>query len=170
MSASAHNNWYALYVKSRHEFITQGELIRKGINNFLPSATKMSQWKDRKKQVELPLFPGYLFVYIKAYSEDYLQVLKTRGAVNLLALEPGVPTPIPEEEIDSLRILIESGQNIDLYPQLKEGTRIRVKRGPLHGAVGTLSQREDHHLLVVNIDILGRSVGVKVYADDIEVD
>jgi transcriptional antiterminator NusG len=170
MSASVHNNWYALYVKSRHEFITQGELIRKGINNFLPSATKLSQWKDRKKEVEFPLFPGYLFVYITAYSEDYLRVIKTRGAVNLLALEPGIPTPVPEEEINSLRILIESGQNIDLYPHLKEGTRVRVKKGPLNGAVGTLSQREDHHLLVVNIDILGRSIGVKVYPDDIALD
>jgi transcription antitermination factor NusG len=170
MNAGLNHNWYALYVKSRHEFIAQAELIHKGINNFLPSARKLSQWKDRKKNIEFPLFPGYLFVFIQAYTEDYLKVLKTRGVVNLLSLEPGAPTPIPQEEIDSLRILIESGQNIDIFPQLKEGARVRVKKGPLSGAIGTVVERDEQHLFVVNIDILGRSVGVKIYADDIEVD
>ena len=169
-SVGAQANWYALYVKSRHEYITQAELIRKNINNFLPSVNRMRQWKDRKKMVTFPLFPGYLFVYIKPYTEECVRVLKTRGAVNLLSLEPGRPTPVPDEEIDSLRILIESGQEFDVFPHIKEGTRVRVKKGPLNGAIGTLRNKEERHLFVVNIDILGRSVGVKIYAEDIEAD
>ncbi len=163
-------NWYALYVKSRHEFVTQGELIRKGINAFLPTVKKMHQWKDRKKLVELPLFPGYLFVYLQPYEEGFLGVLRTRGAVSLLSAGAGVPRPVPEEEINSLMLVLESGQKIDIYPELREGTRVRVKRGPLQGAVGTLENREDQYKFLVNIDILGRSVGVMVYADDIMTD
>ena len=168
MSVSVNQNWYALYVKSRHEFITQSELIRKGINNFLPSVKRLSQWKDRRKLVESPLFPGYLFVYIQAYAEEYLRVLKTRGAVNLISLEPCLPTPVSPDEINSLRLLLESGQEFDIFPELKKGTRVRVKRGPLAGAVGTLNDREDQYVFIVNVDLLGRSIGVKIYADDIE--
>lgn len=167
---SAQPNWYALYVKSRHEYITQAELIQKNINNFLPSVNRMQQWKDRKKLVTFPLFPGYLFVFVKPYAEEYLRVLKTRGAVNLLSLEPGRPTPVPEDEINSLRIMVESGEELDIFPHLKEGSRVRVKKGPLTGAVGTLKARDNQHIFVVNIDILGRGVGVKIYADDIEAD
>ena len=163
-------SWYALYVKSRHEYITQAELIRKNINNFLPSVNRMQQWKDRKKLVTFPLFPGYLFVYVRPSAEEYLRVLKTRGAVNLLSLEPGRPTPVPDDEINSLRIMVESGQDLDIFPHLKEGARVRVKKGPLSGAVGTLKARDSQHIFVVNIDILGRGVGVKIYADDIEAD
>ncbi len=167
---NARPNWYALSVKSRHEYITQAELIRKNINNFLPSVSRMRQWKDRKKLVTFPFFPGYLFVYIKPYTDERIRVLKTRGAVSLISLEPGQPTPVPEEEIDSLRILVESGQEIDVFPHIKEGARVRVKKGPLTGAIGTLLSKEDKHIFVVNIDILGRSVGVKICADDIEAD
>ena len=163
-------NWYALYVKSRHEFVTQGELVRKGISTFLPTVKKLSQWKDRKKLIELPLFPGYLFVYMQPYAEGFISVVRTRGAIDLLTAEPGVPSPVPDEEINSLMILLESGQKLDIYPELRLGTRVRVKKGPLQGAVGTLESRENQCKFLVNIDMLGRSVGVMIDADDIEAD
>ena len=161
-------NWYALYVKSRHEFFTRDELIKKGIDTFLPSVIKLRQWKDRRKHVECPFFPGYLFVCISPYPEDFLKVLKTRGAVTFVSLEPGQPTPVQPEEISSLKILIESGEELDIYSHLKEGTKVRVRRGPLKGAEGVLKKREDRYIFNVNVDLLGRSVGVKIYADDIE--
>lgn len=162
------DRWYALYVKSRHEFTTQGELNRKGIANYLPSIKKLRHWKDRDKYVDLPLFPGYIFVKIMPKADDYMKVLKTRGAVNLLANTPGNPTPVSDDEIESLRILIESGENIDVYPHLKEGDRIRVKRGPLKGAEGYLEKKEDQYIFAVHIELLGRSIGVKLYGDDLE--
>ncbi|MCL4490492.1 MAG: UpxY family transcription antiterminator [Nitrospirae bacterium] len=161
-------NWYALYVKSRHEFVTQGELVRKGISTYLPAVKKSRQWKDRKKFVDFPLFPGYCFVHIKPDPEDFISVLKTRGVVTLLSAKPGCPTPVSPEEINSLRLLVESGREFDIYPHLKEGARVRVKRGPLKGAEGTLEKKEEQYMLLVSIKLLGRSVGVNICADDIE--
>ncbi|MEW5745339.1 MAG: UpxY family transcription antiterminator [Nitrospirota bacterium] len=160
--------WYALYVKSRHEFMTEGELQRKGIDTYLPSAQKLSQWKDRKKLVAFPLFPGYCFVRVAPRPEAFLSVLKTRGAVSLLAAKPGCPTPVPDEEIRSLQLLIGSGERLDIYPHLKEGMRVRVKRGLLKGAEGVLSRKETSYSFVVNVELLGRSIGVAIGADEVE--
>jgi transcriptional antiterminator NusG len=161
-------NWYALWVKSRHEFVVSQELSRKGIDNFLPVMTKVRQWKDRKKIIDYPLFPGYLFVHIIPEPDTFLNVVKTRGSVSFISLEHGDPTSISPEEIDSLKIMLESGEQIDVFPALKEGMVVRVKRGPLLGATGILAKRENQHMFVVNIDILGRSVGLKIYAEDVE--
>lgn len=161
-------NWYALYVKSRHEYVTQGELMRKGIETFLPSVKRLRYWKDRKKLIDFPLFPGYLFVSISASPEAYINVLRTRGAVSLLSTEAGCPTPVAPEEIHSLRLIIESGQELDIYPHLKEGTMIKVKRGPLQGAEGIIKNKLGQYIFLVNIDIMGRSVGVKIHAEDID--
>jgi hypothetical protein len=81
----------------------------------------------------------------------------------------GRPTPVLPEEISSLRLLIESGKELDIYPHLKEGTWIRVRKGLLKGAEGILEKREDQYLFIVNIKLLGKSVGAKIYADDMEI-
>ncbi len=160
--------WYAVYVKSRHEFVVFNELREKGIDAFLPAIKKMSQWKDRKKLVEYPLFPGYVFVQVPSHPGYYLTVLKTRGVVTFISLEPGRPTPVALEEINSLRLLIEGGGEIDVYPHLKEGTKVRVKSGPLMNAEGILAKRENEFIFAVNIELLGRSVAVKIGVHDIE--
>jgi transcriptional antiterminator NusG len=161
-------NWYALWVRSRCEFMTAGELARKGIEHYLPSVPKTRQWKDRKKKVDFPLFPGYLFVHVPRRADAFLQTVKTRGAVSFVSLEPGLPTPVAEEEISSLKILMESGATFDIYPGLQAGTAVRIKRGPLCGAVGVFTHRADEQHFAVNVDILGRSVGLKISADDVE--
>src|SRR5512135_324138 len=152
--AEAHmKNWYVLYVKSRHEFVTNNELVKKEIETFLPAVRRLRQWKDRKKMVDLPLFPGYLFIHIPPQPESIMSVLKTRGAVTLLSSEPGRPTPVQPEEISSLQLMIDSGMDIDIFPGLKEGTRVRVKRGALRGAEGTLEKRQDQCMFLLNIDL-----------------
>jgi transcription termination/antitermination protein NusG len=161
-------NWYVLYVKSRHEFVAHSELMKKDVESFLPSVRKLRQWKDRKKWIDFPLFPGYLFIHIPPRPESIVNVLKTRGAINLLSAAPGHPTPVTPEEISSLQLMVDSGREIDIYPQMKEGVKVRVKRGPLRGAEGTLERREDQFVFVVNVEMLGRSVGIRMYADDIE--
>lgn len=161
-------NWYALWVKSRHEFVISQELSRKGIDNFLPTMTRIRQWKDRRQVVDFPLFPGYLFVRVAPDPGEFLSVVKTRGSVCLVSLEPGHPTAIPPQEIDTLKVMLGSGASIDIFPALKDGVAVRVKRGPMRGAVGILSKREDQHMFLVTIDILGRSVGMKIYAEDVE--
>jgi transcriptional antiterminator NusG len=161
-------NWYALYVKSNHEFVVRDELSRKRIESFLPTVRKMRQWKDRQKWVDFPVFPGYLFIRVHPFPEDFLHALRTRGAISLLSAQPGCPTPVAAEEIVSLQLLVESGEPLDIYPHLKEGTRVRVRRGPLKGAEGNLQRKENHYTFLVNIELLGRSIGVKIFADDLE--
>ncbi|MDQ7788363.1 MAG: UpxY family transcription antiterminator [Thermodesulfovibrionales bacterium] len=160
--------WFALYVKSRHEFITNNELRKKQVVTFLPSFKLWRQWKDRRKLIDFPLFPGYLFVHIHPHSEAYLNVLKTRGAVTFVSLEQKYPAPVSPDEIDTLKILLDSGKEVDVYPHLKEGTKIRIKRGPLKGAEGIFLNKEQDMKFLVNINLLGRSVGLKIYADEIE--
>ncbi len=160
--------WYVVYVKSRHEFVVYNELLRKGIETFLPSVRKSSQWKDRIKMIEHPLFPGYVFVKVPAYPGAFLYVLKTQGVVAFVSLESSTPTPVDPEEIASLRLLIGSSENVEIYPHLKEGTRVRVKNGPLLNAEGVLSKKGNDYLFSVNVELLGRSITVKICAQDIE--
>lgn len=160
--------WYAVYVKSRHEFVARGELVRKGIETFLPVSKRLSQWKDRRKLIEFPLFPSYLFVCVRPQPDAFLDIVKTRGTVQMISLERGSPTPLYDEEISSLRLLVESGKEIDVYPHLREGDRVRVRKGPLAGAEGILEVKNDQYRFLVNIELLGRSIGVNIYADDIE--
>jgi transcription antitermination factor NusG len=161
-------NWYALWVKSRHEFVAAEELTRKNIANFLPSVPRTRQWKDRKKVVDFPLFPGYLFVHIAPEPGVILDVVKTRGSVRFVSLEPGHPTSVPPEDIASLKTMLECGEPIDVFPAFKDGTTVRVKRGPLCGAVGVLAKKEGRDMFLINFDLLGRSVGLKICADDVE--
>lgn len=161
-------NWYALYVKSRHEFFTYSELVQKGMDVFLPSIKKLRQWQDRKKLIEFPLFPGYLFVRVQPQPSEFLKVLKTKGVVTIVSSSPGNPSPVSTQEIHSLRLFIESGKDLDIYPHLKEGERVSIKRGLLRGAEGILMKKAEQYIFLVNIKLLGKSVGVKVYADDLE--
>jgi len=161
-------HWYVLYVKSRHEYVTERELNRKGIETYLPSVKKLSRWKDRKKLIDFPLFPGYLFTHIQSIPEKFLKVLQTKGAVTLLYHKPGYPASVPDEEISSIKILVESGRELDVYPYFKEGSPVRIKRGPLKGAQGILNKKEDYHMFLINVELLGRSVGVNIYAEDVE--
>jgi len=161
-------NWFALSVKSRHEFMVSSDLHRKGIDTFLPSVSKVRQWKDRKKRVDFPLFPGYVFVSVVPDPEEFVRVVTTRGSVRLLSLEPGHPTPVAAEEINALKIIMKSGEAVDVFPDLKQGSRVRVRNGVFQGAEGVLAKKEGNYMLLVSIDILGRSVGVRIVADDVE--
>lgn len=161
-------NWYAVYVKSRHEFAAETDLRRRGIETYLPLIRRLRQWRDRRKSIEFPLFPGYLFVRVEPNPVSLINVLRAKGVVRLVSANAGSPTPVPHAEMDSLKILVESGDEFDIYPYLQEGTRVLIKDGPLKGAAGRLVNKETRHMFVVNIDILGRSVGVRAYAEDLE--
>jgi len=161
-------NWYAIYVRSRHEFVTAAELLRKGMETYLPTIRKVRQWKDRKKHIEFPLFPGYVFVRVPVSPGAFLEVLKTRGTVAFVSLEPGKPTPVSADEINSLKLVIGSGRDIDVYPGLKEGMAVRIKCGPLAGVEGILSKKKNGCIFSVNVELLGRSVLVTVIPQDIE--
>jgi len=135
---------------------------------FLPVVERLNKWKDRKKLVSFPLFPGYLFVHINKSYSDMLAVLKMQGVVRFLGLIPGDPEPVPEDQIVSLKKLVESKESLDPYPYLKEGQMVRIKSGPLAGVEGILVERAGQHILVLSVDILRQGVSLKIDASEVE--
>jgi transcription antitermination factor NusG len=157
--------WYAVWTRSRHEQVVREQLERKGIEAFLPTITKGSRWKDRKKQIEWPLFPGYCFVRFNA--ADRLPVLKCTGVVNIVSFDGDI-VPIPEHEIDGIRRLLQSDLQFDPCPLIREGMLVEVIHGPLKGVVGRLVRKGAHARLVLSVDLIGQAVSVEVDAADVK--
>ncbi len=155
------SNWYAVYVRSRHENKVSSQLQSKGIEVFLPLVKKFRQWKDRKKCVSFPLFPGYLFVKITTDHEQFINVLKVKGVVKILGDSSGY-TPVPEEQVTTIYKMVHSHLAIDEHPYLTEGQKVRITDGPLAGVQGILVSKDKEHRVVVSIDILQKGVSVKV--------
>ena len=162
------HKWYAVYVKSRHEFQVYERLNKKQIEAFLPIVERLRRWKDRKKLITFPLFPGYLFVRISKSAQERLSVLKIKGVVRLLSSLPGDPDPIPDEQINSLKRLMENKEALDPYPYIDKGQRVRIKGGPLKGVEGILVEKLDRHLLVLSVDVLRQGVALTIDAADVE--
>jgi transcriptional antiterminator NusG len=158
-------SWYAIWTRSRHEQVVRDQLERKGFEAFLPTITKWSRWKDRKKQIEWPLFPGYCFVRFDGI--DRLPIVKCDGVVTIVGNE-GYPSPIPAHEIDGIRQLIESELAFDPCPLIKEGMMVEVKAGPLKGVVGRLVRKGSRARLVLSVDLIGQAVSVEVDAADVK--
>jgi len=167
MSDSVYN-WYALFVRSHHEFVTKAQLLKLGIEAFLPSVTKMRRWSDRGKAITIPLFPGYVFVHIRPSAETFLKVVKTHGSVSFVSQEQGRPTPVDPAEMHALQLMLARNGEIDIYPHLCEGATVVIKSGPLQGAAGILAKKGNDNLFLVNVEILGRCVGMKINADELD--
>ena len=158
-------SWYAVWTRSRHEQVVRDQIARKHFDAFLPTITKWSRWKDRKKKVDWPLFPGYCF---PRFSEnETLAILKCTGVVNIVSFD-GRPAPIPEHEIDGIRRLIESDLQYDPCPLIREGMMVEVKSGVLKGVVGRLIRKGAHARLVLSVDLIGQGVSVEVDAADVK--
>ena len=110
--------WFAVWTRSRHEQVVREQLERKHFDAFLPTITRWSRWKDRKKKIDWPLFPGYCFARFDP--ADTLPILKCTGVVNIVSFE-GKPAPIPEYELDSIRLLVGSELQYDPCPMIHEG-------------------------------------------------
>jgi len=159
--------WYAIYTRSRHEKIVDNDLTDKGVETFLPLREFVSQWKDRKKKIESPLFPGYLFTHINLV-EDFRRIITTRGVVKIVGTN-GTPVPIPKEQIDSVKALLKSSLKYDPYPYFSEGMEVLIISGPLQGVVGKVVEKRGKYRLLLSIDLIKRSVLVEVDAKDVEV-
>jgi transcription antitermination factor NusG len=157
--------WYAVWTRSRHEQVVREQLERKGLEAFLPTITRWSHWKDRKKQVDWPLFPGYCFVRFNG--AERLPVLKCTGVVNIVSFDGDI-APIPEHEIESIRQLVESELQFDPCPLIREGMMVEVTHGPLKGVVGRLVRKGSHARLILSVDLIGQAVSVEVDASDVK--
>jgi len=160
--------WYAVHTRSHFEKRVARELHGKQLECFLPAVEERHQWKDRKKLVELPLFPGYVFVRIPDSQENRLKILQTNGTVRILGHGTELE-PIPDHEISAIRTLIASKVPFLTQPFLREGAWVRVVRGPLRDVEGLLLQVKKQTRLVVSINLLSRSVSTEIDLRDAEV-
>jgi len=161
-------NWYAIRTKSRHEQKVKEQLENKFFKVFLPMIEAWSKRKDRKKKIMKPLFSGYLFVDFELSKESWLEIVKVPGVANILGYTKE-PYPVPEEQIASLKAIIDSNLKVSCYSYLKKGDMVRVVSGPLDGAVGVLEEmHEKKQKLIVSIDMLNRSVAVEIEGDLVE--
>jgi transcription antitermination factor NusG len=163
---SGEPSWYAIWTRSRHEKIVRDQLEKKtDVDVFLPTIGKWSRWKDRKKKIDWPLFPGYVFARFVA--DERVGILKVDGVVQIIS-NNGVLSPIPVEEIESIRTLVESELAYDPVPLVKEGDMVRVVHGPLKGVIGRLVRKGAHARLVLSVDLIGQAVSVEVDAADVK--
>lgn len=151
--------WFALQVRSQRENYVADQLRAKGYQLFLPLYTCRKRWSDRIKNLQLPLFPGYLFCRFDPY--DRLPILKTPWLLRIVGFNH-IPTPVDDEEIDSVRTLVASGAAAQPWPFASVGERVRIESGPLRGVTGILSRIKGNHKLIVSITLLQRSVAVEV--------
>lgn len=159
-------HWYAVYTKSRHEKVAAEELCHRGIEVFLPLRNVISKWKDRRKEVQFPLFPGYLFTHVNL-QEKRLDILKVPAVVRIVGFNEE-PEPIPEEQIQAVKTLVFSKLPYDPFPELVEGDRVRIRRGPLRGLVGYLVEKRNRYRFVIQIDLIRQAVACEIDAADVE--
>jgi len=156
--------WFAVWTRSRHEQVVRDQLERKGLEAFLPTVTRWSRWKDRKKKIDWPLFPGYCFARFNP--RERLPVLKVPGVVSIVGFD-GEIVAIPEHEIEGIRRLVETDLQFDPCPLIREGMMVEVTHGPLKGVIGRLMRKGAHARLVLSVDLIGQAVSVEVDAADV---
>ena len=158
-------HWYAVYTRSRHEKTVAEQLVQKSVEHFLPLYETVRKWKNGPAKVQLPLFPGYLFVHIPL--GERLQVLQVPGVVQLVG-SSGVPLALPQTEIETIRAALTKGVRAHPHPYLKVGSRVRISSGPLEGLHGILLRRKGKVRLVVSVDLIMRSISIDVDASEVE--
>jgi len=157
--------WWALYTRHQHEKVVAEILSQKGFEVFLPLYDSMRRWRDRRKLLELPLFPGYVFV--RGLPSRRLQVVSTPG-VHMILTKGDQIAVIPEDEIQAVRRAVDGNYRVEPHPFLRIGERIRVTRGSLEGVEGILVRKKNLYRLVLSVEMLAQSVSVEVSASDVE--
>ncbi len=164
LRAPASSLWYAIWTRSRHEQTVREQLERKHLRGFLRGLKGGGLWKDRRRKFDGPLFPGYVFARFDP--ADTLPILKCTGVVSIISFE-GKPAPIPDYELDSIRVLVGSALQYDPCPLIREGMMVEVVHGPLRGVIGRLMRKDAKRAsLVLSVDLIGQAVSVEVDAAD----
>ena len=151
--------WFALRVRCRAEKVAAAFLQGSGYEWFLPSYKCRRQWSDRIKQLEVPLFPGYLFC--KFNPQDRLPVLKAPGLIAIVGIA-NTPIAVDEDEIAALRALVNSGLPRQPWPYLQVGQRVRIEHGALRGVEGILLDFKGVNRVVLSVTLLRRSVAAEI--------
>ena len=156
--------WYAAYTSANHEKRVAEQLERRSVEHFLPLYESVRRWADRRVRLQLPLFPGYVFVRMAV--RDRLKVLEVPGVAHLVGFG-GQLTPVPEEDIQAIRMCLAVPNRVQPHRYLKRGQRVRVLNGPLTGLTGIVVRQRKQTRFVISFDLLQRSVAVEIDATDL---
>lgn len=159
--------WFAVQTRSRHEKKVAAEISRKGFTSFLPLFPEIRQWSDRRRQLDLPLFPQYVFVRLAPSAAARVSVLQTTG-VSCFVGSRGFGTPIPDEEIESIHALFREKASLERCSFLKTGQRVRIRGGSLDGVTGVLSGIHGDRALIVSVGLIQRSVALRISGYQVE--
>jgi transcriptional antiterminator NusG len=160
-------SWFAVQTKPRHEKTVNLALQEKGIRTLLPLHRVRRQWSDRQQWVELPLFSQYVFVQIPGAAESRVCVLRTSGVVRF-AGAPGCGTPVPDEQIENLLAIMNQGMPWKPHGFLKVGDRVRIHGGALNGIEGVLGAIKNERSFVVSIELIQKSVAIRLDGFEVE--
>jgi transcription antitermination factor NusG len=152
-------NWYVAYTRANHERRVANQLAERGVENFLPQYESVRKWKDRKVRLQMPLFPGYLFVHIAL--QNRLKVLQVPGVACLVGFA-GRPVAVAEEEFARIRGILNQGFAAEPHPYLQAGRRVRVHSGPFEGVKGIVVRRKNRSRLVISLELIQRAMSVDV--------
>lgn len=156
--------WYAAYTCANHEKRVAAELQARAVEQFLPLYSSVRRWKDRRVNLELPLFPGYVFVRLAL--RDRLRVLQISSVVRLVGFN-GLPTALTDTEMAVLRSGLSERLRAEPHPFLTVGRRVRIKSGPFAGLEGILKRRKSNLRVVISLELIQRAVAVDVDAADV---
>lgn len=160
------HHWYAAYTRSRHEKAVAGKLEFLEIENFLPLYWHVSRWKDRKVRLQLPLFPGYVFVH--THLDQRVRLLQVPGVLSIVSSN-GKPVSMPDGDIERLQASLLQGNEFEPHDYLQVGQRVRLIRGPFEGYEGILQQKKNKTQIVMSIHQIMRSFALTVAVEDLEI-
>jgi len=164
-NTSEQPKWYALAVGYQHEQQTERALRSKGLETLVPLYSSQRQWSDRIKEIQLPVFAGYVLCHFPM--TERLHVTDTPGVGKIVGFG-GTPAALEDSEIAAIRLVMESKRPWAPWPYLKAGDRVRVERGPMRGLEGTLLRTKDALRLVIGVELLQRSMAVELDREAIE--
>ena len=167
-SSAGPEPWYAIRTKSRHEKIVAKQLEMDGLEFYLPMIQQSRQWSDRKKLIDLPLFPGYVFVRLPHFPSKKVQILRKAGVIGFVGNERGAAA-ISDDELIGVRLLLMNRIPCASHPYLKVGQRIRVSDGVLRGVEGILVRVGSKNGLVVSLDLIQRSLVIQLQGYAVQV-
>lgn len=152
--------WYAIQIRARLGSVAAATLRGKGYEEFLPLYRSRRRWSDRIKELELPLFPGYLFCRFDV-SDRLMPILTTPGVIGIVGAGK-TPVPVDEKEIEAVRAILRSGLAALPWPFLRVGSKVYLERGPLAGLEGMITNTDKVYRLIVSVNLLQRSVAVEI--------
>ena len=149
--------WYAAYTSANHEKKAAAEISRRGVESFLPLYRAVRRWCDRRVKLEMPLFPGYVFVHLAL--RDRLRVLQVPGVAKLVGFG-GLPAALPDEQVEALRAGLAGQLHAEPHPFLTAGRRVRVRSGPFQGMEGIVVRRKNKNRLVISLELIQQAMAV----------